>query len=807
MTVGGFGRRPFRFLQATFVSPKRSGYRQVRRNGSAPNLHSTASRPLWSAEFQRPDSHDSSIDSHHGWQEKRGHNHRKHDETVKAPVNFLPNEGHQAEQSERGETEGHHRYLDGHSFNAGGNNETSMSKIASKDPVNASCSSSSSPGAIFLWKGHNYLVKMAHDLEYLDDENVAAPVSSWLGFSIRGNPFLVPPDGHDICEALRQDHEKRREEAAVRRRQRQLQLQHRHGGGGGNEQRCLPRSRSRSRSYSRSQANSGSSHNNRRRLSSDRDNDVLAPSSSLQQGEQEQEAACTLVTAADVRGAVVSPLATTAVSQEHQQHQPAPLRADPKENERDRSLIATGLTMAGGEGDGGGTFITEKGVVTAEGSIGSMSTSIEPPLVGSLAEIEQDDIPCELSSGEEEEVQWSGGGHLVVPIIPDLPEAIRSKASAAAAILSNEGASRQWLESNARESLANAKRTQELLNKPGQEHSFRVESLAERSSREGLRGALVDRHIGATRLKPAASMVDLACCWEEGSLLRRVSTAPARGVSVRQRTPSRSDGGEHRTTSATRAREGQDHTPEATMGSSRGGVRVSVDGHREVAAADGYNKRNMLVPISPAALHPLVSTSRRGCGGGGGVGAPLLHLHHPQQPPEATEFEGGTRSISVMSPTERSTAGSSLQASSSSMSSRARARAVAVRPTARRPFWRNGGRLIITDPGQSPDIRHKAATLIQAAFLAVWARSFARRLRGDRERATLMIGRTWRRSRVRVAMWKAKCMRRAQELRRVAEGRSRNRAAHLLQTFFRDIKYRRKRVRGASCSVRPTANS
>lgn len=183
----------------------------------------------------------------------------------------------------------------------------------------------------------------------------------------------------------------------------------------------------------------------------------------------------------------------------------------------------------------------------------------------------------------------------------------------------------------------------------------------------------------------------------------------------------------------------------------------------------------------------------------------MSHSGHPQRPPEAAASEGGTRSISVMSLAERSTAGSSLQASSSSMSSRARARAVAIRPTARRSFRRNGGTIVIADPGKSPEIRHKAAALIQAAFLAVCARSFVRRLREDRERATLLIGRTWRRSRMRGAMWEAKRMRRAQELRRVAEGRSRNRAAHLLQTFFRDIKYRRIRVRGTSKRERPAS--
>lgn len=44
----------------------------------------------------------------------------------------------------------------------------------------------------------------------------------------------------------------------------------------------------------------------------------------------------------------------------------------------------------------------------------------------------------ELSSGEEEEVRWAGGGCLDAPIVPPLPECTIRKATAAALVLEAE---------------------------------------------------------------------------------------------------------------------------------------------------------------------------------------------------------------------------------------------------------------------------------------------------------------------------------------------------------------------------------
>lgn len=81
---------------------------------------------------------------------------------------------------------------------------------------------SSSNPATFHWKGQNYLEKMSHDLEFLTDgsSQSARQISTWLGFSAIRNPFLIPPEGHDVCETLRLEHEQLRESTASRRTQR-----------------------------------------------------------------------------------------------------------------------------------------------------------------------------------------------------------------------------------------------------------------------------------------------------------------------------------------------------------------------------------------------------------------------------------------------------------------------------------------------------------------------------------------------------------------------------------------------------------
>lgn len=757
--------------QATFLAPDKPRYRQVSGNASAPPVHYIPARSSFSVDPLGKRQHSYSTDN----LGEGGGGADQHDgKDPAARFEYLAPDDSQTGQEDEGGvgTCPHHKDSGSLGRGVGGTSSSGMALLGQTIGKHES-SNGSKPDTIFLWKGHNYLVKMAHDLDFLDDARVAAPVSSWLGFRVRGNPFLIPPEGHDICGALRVRHEERRMAAAARRRQRPAQHHHhhRHHGGHGVGKKRASRSRSRSRT------GAGISGGD------------VPPPSCRRPSEQQQQETVQLATHArankDDRPQVAGSAATGTTA---------------------RVAVPGGEEIADEEGRGA-TFMTEGGAAVTEVSIGSASTSVEAPLLGGLEGFDDEAIPCELSSGEEEEVLWSGGGQLSVPIIPDLPQAVRSKASAAAEVLRGEGSSETMWEFNAREVLANARRTREILHQPVREHSARVESLAVRSSREGLKGALVDRHVGAMRLRPAASMVELFG-WEDRPLVRRASTAPARGAGA----PRRSRGVAFDAAAAAAAsarsdkgmRRDQDQTPPAFGSNGRGGVCVSVDGEMEVGR-DSVRVKSAPKATSSARRHRTATAvgaqaSTVSGRSGGHASPPRSQSRYPAATggaAAAAVSEGSIGGASATSLAERSMTSSSLQASSSSMSVRTRARAVATRPTAmRRPFCRGvGGKIIISDPGQSPEVRHRAAMLIQAVLLAAMARRAVRRLREDRERAALLIGRTWRRYRVRLGMWKARCSRRAEELRQLAVDRLRDRGAHLIQTFCRDIKYRRKRVR------------
>lgn len=748
-------------------------------------------------------------------------------------------EGHQAGLKHRGSEAGSVRHHNPHYVRDEDDDNAVTRSITVPRPFVDK--NDSSPAPVFLWKGHNYLTKLAHDLEFLDDAeaDASAPVSAWLGFSVRDNPFLIPPNGLNVCEDLRRQREERREEAAERRRQ---QEQHQRSGGTGNRQRRLSRSRSRSRAKSSSSSDNDSyddDDNDHRRASAGGDFSSPLPCRKSKQERQQGRDPNN-----DIEGRDSRPAAVGLTPQ--QQSAPPIAGADATGEGRKRksgseteNMLTTSplLRITDDQNDGvnggGGIFVTE-GVVrsafstaAAEDSLRSASTSIEsqlfPPGLGYSDD--ENIFPHQLSTDEEEEVQWAGGGRLDLPIVPELHESVRSKALAAAQVLRSEAASEQALTSSARAILSNARRTERILHTPKKGSSFRVESLAERSVREGLRGVLVDRHVGATRLKLAPSllkssscvMMGMSPCWREEKngppLVRSVSTAPARGGGHPGLTVICSGAAAARDRAgAVRLGHGRALAAfgcSGVGGSSRGGVRVSVDGHHE--ATDGAIARAGNRSSDPSRCTqsvPRDGNTTNNCNEEG-KRAPLSSsrsqfLQSGTGSKTSTTRLGATKegtadtaAVSAASPGDRSTTSSSLQASSSTMSARARARALAVRPTARRrPFCRNGfGRVIIPDPGVSVDVRRRAAARIQAALLALCARRYVRGLRDDRDRAARLICRTWRRWRVRADMRTARRLRRADGLRRVVEDRSRNRAAHVIQTFFRDVRYRRERVR------------
>ncbi|CAM9563438.1 unnamed protein product, partial [Ectocarpus fasciculatus] len=838
--------------RTTFLVSGKPGYRHVHPSGSAPGLPNErtrfpGSRFPGSPAKSHEHFHDIGIvcredqEGHH-----EGNNQRNSQREQPWFIDASPEE-HQVGHKRRGSEAGSGHHHDPHDLHDEDDDNAVARSITV--PRHVIGKNDSSPAPVFLWKGHNYLTKLAHDLEFLDDSNASAPVSAWLGFSVRDNPFLIPPNGLDVCEDLRRQREERREEAAVRRRQ---QLQHQRSGGTGNGQRRLSRSRSRSRANSSSSSSSSSSSDNDSHDHGDDDNhrrasasgDVSAPPP-RRQSKQERKQGRDPDNDIKGRGARPEPMMLTP------QQQSAPPIADEDANYEGRKrksgsatenvvtnsplLLVTDDQNDGVDG-GGGIFVTEGVVRSAlsttaagEGSLRSASTSVESPLFPpglGYSDDENTTIPHQLSADEEEELQWMGGGRLDLPIVPELHESVRSKALAAAQVLRGETASEQALTSSARAILSNTRRTEGILHTPEKDCSVRVESLAERSVREGLRGALVDRHVGATRLKLAPSllkssscvMMGTSPCWREEKegppLVRSVSTAPARGGGRPGLTVICSGAAAARgRAGAARLGHGRALAAFGSSGggggSSRGGVRVSVDGHHETtggAKARAGNRSgdpsrctqsvprdgNIANNRDEKGKRAPLSSSRSQCPQSGtGSKTPTAGLGATK------ERNADTTAVSAASPGDRSTTSSSLQASSSTMSARARARALAVRPTAtRRPFCRNGGgRVIIPDPGVSADVRRRAAARIQAALLALCARRYVRGLRDDRERAARLICRNWRRWRARADMRAARRLRRAEGLRRVVEDRSRNRAAHVIQTFFRDVRYRRERDR------------
>lgn len=234
--------------------------------------------------------------------------------------------------------------------------------------------------AAFYWKGQNYIVKMAHDLEFLDDPTVSNPVSTWLGFVVHNNPFLIPPEGLNTCETLRREHKERREAASVRRRHRRRD------------------SNSRRRSNSRTNRNTGAddcSLRQSRRPSTDSGRGVGVEAGVFETKNSPQSNLCSSPLGMD--GAMITTMETHGV---------------------DRGSVEAVDRMAEAN--------------CAGSASASTSVSVDHRRLRGLDAIDAEvEMVCELSSGEEEEVRWSGGGHLDAPIIPTVPDSVRATASVA----------------------------------------------------------------------------------------------------------------------------------------------------------------------------------------------------------------------------------------------------------------------------------------------------------------------------------------------------------------------------------------
>ena len=757
----------FFLCQATFVTSQKEGYRQLRSSGLFSPRQSAIDRGSIIHNFSQADL---TYEEDVGDNEADNSHNRNIDREAVLGAHTSTSERNMAGDTavEAG------THANGCNFD--GDNETHLKKYLDDE----------NRGPIFRWKGHNYLVKMAHDLEFLDDTSASAPITAWLGFSVRGNPFLLPPDNFNVCAVLRREHDERQEEITVRRR-----LQRR------KESNRRRNSRSRANSNSNSNGNNNSisvssnnvssNNNNSRTNNSNARGAGSDPSSSplCRQNTPEQPGRVD----SDVRGGpepiTLSETRYSGVSEENIQ---------PRATGGDKPP-----TTVVGHDDAGDCWMSEVGA-------GSASTSIDPQLPGA-GSFEGEGIPCELSSGEEEEVRWGSEGHLDFPLIPPLPKSIRCKGVTAEGVLRDECASEKMLESRSREMLADATRAGNILFGPSAKSSSRMESLALRSSTEGLKGTLKERHVGISRL----TSVTIVSGWEEGQH-RRVFIAPPSGDGHRRRT---------------RACTASESSLAGTVAfGGRGGIRVTADGRVVDGVAEessgGCNldwgtffdkgRSASAGVVLPSSLASVKATGRcRNTCSPPSCATPFRKLRSPgsSRPGRASSLSHldvpgssveGRASATFCA--EWSTAPSSLQASSSSMSTRARARAVCDRPTATRRPCRNGGKtIIIADPARSTETSRVAACLIQAAFLGVRDRLLVRRLREKRLLASALIRRIWRRWRVRVVKWETVRWQRVERLRKTVEDRKRNRAAHSITIFFRDISYQKQRVSRCVSSV------
>lgn len=548
--------------------------------------------------------------------------------------------------------------------------------------------------ATFLWKGHNYLLKMSNDLDFLDDQTISSPVSGWLGFHARGNPFLVPPVGHDICKALQREHDGRLKEISTRRQQ------HRRKGS-----------------------------SNRQRLTNSRgiQGDVDVSRVRGIQGEGEQSVASNLTASELTFG--ISELTKTLQSNQQ---------------------ASSAVSHSGDE-------ITKV-------AIGSRPRSTD-----CANEIDENGLDAfSLSSGEEEEVRWGGGGALDAPIIFPLPKAIIQKAQDAAEVLLRERLSSKTLESKAQKMTASMMRSARILREPCRKFSSRMESLCSRSATKGLKQYLKARHVNASRLISASVAEHNGA---QQRTLRRVSTAPAldscwQGPGCPWRLSS---------------------DLEQSSGFGQGGVLGWNDG----PSYDYCSSVTVGYSTGQTIRLPLPDTSIETC---------AQDIGHGKEEHSVLGIESSDTLVDPAAPSLEASASewsttSSLHASASSMSLRAHARAVASCHIATRCPYRHGrGKLLLPDPSACAQVRENAACLVQAALLGVHARSLVRRLREQRTRAATTISRVYRGWRMRTVLKLADLQKRAGILEQRMRIRKRHRAALSITILFRDIIYKKRRV-------------
>lgn len=565
--------------------------------------------------------------------------------------------------------------------------------------------------ATFLWKGHNYLLKMSNDLDFLDDQTISSPVTGWLGFHARGNPFLVPPGDHDICKALQREHAERLKEISARRQQHHHKHPHRH-----------------------QHRRQGSS--NKQRLDNSRvDVNVLRVRGIQEEEPQSMASKLTASASASELSFGVSEIPRTLQS-----------------NQQARSVV------------------THSGDEITQVIIGLRPASTDCAMRG-ISKVDENELDAfSLSSGEEEEVRWDGGGALDAPIIFPLPKTIIQRAQDAIEVICKEKLGSKSLESKAQRIAAGMRRTARILREPCRELSSRMELLCSRNDPKRLKQYLKARHVNASRLV-SASVAGFNGAQQR--TLRRVSTAPAPGSCWQEpEFPWRLSS-----------------NLEQSSGFGQGGVLGWNDGPTDNYCSSvtvGYPTGQKLRPsLSDTAIETYAQDHD--------LGQSVNHGREEQsilaiESPDSLVDLAATSLGASASDWFTTSSSSSLHASASNMSLRAHARAMAsCRVATRHPCRRGRGKLLLPDPSACAQVRENAACLVQAALLGVRARSLVRRLREQQTRAATTISRVYRGWRMRIVLKLA-------DLKKRMRIQKRNRAALSIAILFRDIVYKRRRV-------------
>ncbi|CAM9317796.1 unnamed protein product, partial [Hapterophycus canaliculatus] len=187
--------------RATFVASEEPGYRPVHRIGSAPSLSHDKEVPrldLPAAQEEEGGGGNTGFAGRIGQKEGEHSSDSSHEHSRYLANQITEGDSwvhrHRISRDEthhsNNATDRRNNHKEGGDMKRTSRPEEGTVIDSNRGDSSSSSNSRDSPLPIFRWKGHNYLTKMTHDLNFLDDSEVSTPITAWLGFPVRGNPFI-----------------------------------------------------------------------------------------------------------------------------------------------------------------------------------------------------------------------------------------------------------------------------------------------------------------------------------------------------------------------------------------------------------------------------------------------------------------------------------------------------------------------------------------------------------------------------------------------------------------------------------------